>query len=89
MKCVINMDVVATLALGSWPRQGAYEGANQKWSPKVKFYVTRSVKECEEMNLHTPKWALILGVGVPMDPQNFKEQLQGSKPIKLKSFLYH
>jgi len=41
------------------------------------------------MNPHTHKWAHILGVGVPMDSRIFKEQLQGSKPIGLKSFLYH
>jgi hypothetical protein len=31
----------------------------------------------------------MLGVGVPMDFQIFKAQLQGSKPIALKSSLYH
>jgi hypothetical protein len=41
------------------------------------------------MNLHTPKWAPILGVGVPMDSWIFWEQLQGSKLIGLKRSLYH
>ncbi len=40
------------------------------------------------MNTPTPKWTPILGVGVPMDFQNFREWLQGSKPFSLKSSLY-
>jgi hypothetical protein len=31
----------------------------------------------------------MLGVGVPMDSQIFRAQLQGSKPIGLKNSLYH
>ncbi len=38
---------------------------------------------------HTPKWTLILGVGLPMDFQIFKGGLQGSKFIASKHFLYH
>jgi hypothetical protein len=41
------------------------------------------------MNLHTPKWAPTLGVGVSMNSWIFREQLQGSKPIVMWSFLYH
>jgi hypothetical protein len=41
------------------------------------------------MNLDTPKWAPTLGVGVPMDFRIFKERLQGSKLIRLKTSLYH
>jgi hypothetical protein len=40
------------------------------------------------MNPHTPKWAPTLGIGIPMDFQTFREQLQGSKFIGLKSFLH-
>jgi hypothetical protein len=40
------------------------------------------------MNPHTPKWAPISGIGVPMDSRIFKEQLQGSKLIELKDSLY-
>jgi hypothetical protein len=47
------------------------------------------VEKCERMNLHTPKWAPTLGVGVSMDSWIFRKQLQGSKPIGLKSYLYH
>ncbi len=38
------------------------------------------VKESEGMNLHTPKGASTLGVGVPVDSRMFRERLQGSKP---------
>jgi hypothetical protein len=48
-----------------------------------------SVGECEGMSTHTPKWTPTLGVGVSMDSQIFKEQLEGSKFIELRTFLYH
>jgi hypothetical protein len=41
------------------------------------------------MNLHTPKWALTLGVKVQMDFQIFREIFQRAKFIRLKSSLYH
>jgi len=50
------------------------KGAGQEWSPRVAFHALGSVGEFEGMNLHTPKWTLTLGVGVPMDSQNFREQ---------------
>jgi hypothetical protein len=36
------------------------------------------------LSMQTP----ILGVGVLMDSQIFRERLHGSKPIRLKSYLY-
>jgi hypothetical protein len=41
------------------------------------------------MNPHTPKWTPTLGVGVPMDSRIFIKQFQGSRLIRLKSYLYH
>jgi hypothetical protein len=41
------------------------------------------------MSPHTPKWTPTWGVGVLMESRIFKEQLKGSKPIGLKSSLYH
>jgi hypothetical protein len=41
------------------------------------------------MNPHIPKGVSTLGVGVLVDSQMFREQLQGSKPNGLKSSLYH
>ncbi len=33
----------------------AFEGAGQEGSPGVTFHVPGNVRECEGMNLHTPK----------------------------------
>ncbi len=43
------------------------------------------VWESVKMNIHTPKWTLMLGVGVPVDSWIFRERLQKSKPIALMS----
>jgi len=45
--------------------------------------------KCEGMNLHTPKGASTLGIGVLADSRMFRERLQVSKPNGLRSFLYH
>jgi hypothetical protein len=45
------------------------------------------VWENVKMNNHTPKWTPILGIGVSMDSQNFRERLQRSKPLALRSSL--
>jgi hypothetical protein len=39
------------------------------------------------MKAHTLKWAPTLGIRISMDFQNFKEQLKGSKLIRLKNSL--
>jgi hypothetical protein len=49
----------------------------------------RGVGESVRMKTHTPKWAPILGVGIPVDSQTFREQLQRLKHLALKSSLYH
>ncbi len=67
----------------------ACKGVGQKGSPEVTSHAPKSVGKCEGMNLHTPKWAPTLGVGVSMDFQTFKKRLQGTKPIGLKNSLYH
>jgi hypothetical protein len=51
--------------------------------------IPMSVKECEGMNLHTPKWTPILGIGILMDSQLFKEWFESPKLIGLKHYLYH
>jgi len=51
--------IVATLALGSLPKQGL-----TRLLAKEK---PGNEKKCEGMNPHTPKGAFTLGVGVPMD----------------------
>jgi hypothetical protein len=71
---------VTTLALGSQPRQRLAMG-QAKRKPESHISCSRNVKECEGTNPHTPKGAPILGIGIPMDSQIFKERLQGSNPM--------
>jgi hypothetical protein len=75
--------------LGFVTKARACKGAGQEWSLGVTFHAPESVGGCEGMNPHIPKWAPTLGVEAPMDSQIFIEQLQGSKPIGLKSSLYY
>ncbi len=51
----------------------ACKGVGQERSSGVTSHAPRSVGECEGMNLHIPKWARTLGVGVLMDSQIFRE----------------
>jgi len=67
MLCIsFNTFFVATLALGSWSRQG-FARLQAKRKPK-------SEGKCEGTNPHTPKRASTLGF--LMDSQIFREQLQ-------------
>jgi len=81
--------VCHNLSIGLATKASVYKGVGRKKSSKVKSHALRSVGECEGMNPHTPKWAFTLGVGILMDFQTFRDQLQGSKPIGLRSSLYH
>jgi hypothetical protein len=45
----------------------AYKGTGQDWSLGVTFHAPENVGECKGMNPHTPKWAPILRVGIPMN----------------------
>jgi len=76
-------------SLGLATKARAHNSAGQKGSLGATSYIPRSAGECERMNPHTPKWTPTLGVGILMDSRIFREQLQGSKPIVLKSYLYH
>ncbi len=63
--------------------------AGQEGSLGVMPHVPDSARECEGIDPHTLKGIPTLGVGVPVDSQMFKEQLQGSKPNGLTSSIYH
>jgi hypothetical protein len=67
---------VATLALGSRPRQRACKSAGQEGSPGVTFHAPGNAKECEGMNPHTPKGTPTLKVEVSVDSQIFRKRLQ-------------
>jgi hypothetical protein len=76
-------------SLGFMTKVRACKVAGQKESPGATSCALGSAKEYEGMHSHTPKWIPISGVGVPMDFWIFRGRLQGSKPIGLKSYLYH
>jgi hypothetical protein len=76
-------------SLGLATKARVCKGAGQEGSPWVTSHAPGSVRKCEGMNLHMPKWVPILGVGVPMDSRIFKKWLQGSKHVGLISSLYH
>jgi hypothetical protein len=86
LKCYINC---RKPNLGLMIKARAYKRGRQEGGPEGTSYTPRSAGECEKMNPHTPKATSTWGVGVPMDSQIFREKLQGSKPIGLKSSLYH
>jgi hypothetical protein len=75
--------------LGLTTKTRACKGVGKKGSLGVTSHIPKSVRECEGMNLHTPKWALTLGTRILMDSQLFRQQLQGSKLIRLEISLYH
>jgi hypothetical protein len=56
----------------------AYKGAGQKLARESYFMLPRSVRECEGMNPHTPKWAPTLGVPLwELESQWILEYLKG------------
>jgi hypothetical protein len=81
-----NKEVCHNPSLGLVTKARACKGANQEGSPGVTSHAPgnekecEGSKECEGMNPHTPKWALILGVGFQelesqMDSRVFKGRL--------------
>jgi hypothetical protein len=81
--------VVATLALGSRPRQKGLQGCGPKGSLGVTSKTPGSAGECEGVSHHTPKATPTLGEGVPMDSRNFREPFEGLKLNGLWRSLYH
>ncbi len=57
--------------------------------PGSHIHTLGSVGECEGMSPHIPKWTPILGIGIVMDSQIFKENFEEPKLIRLKTSLYH
>jgi len=90
---IYKMHNVATLALGSRPRQRGCKVADQEEKARESHHILpgmfESVREYEGVNPHTPKATPTLRDGVLVDSQNFIEQLQGSKPNGLWHSLYH
>jgi len=74
------------LSLGFATKAMAYKVVGQEG---VMPHAPGSARECEGIDLHTPKGTPTLGVGVLVDSRMFREQLQGSKSNGLRIFLYH
>jgi hypothetical protein len=51
--------------------------------------ISTGVWESVRINIQTPKWTPMLGIGVLMESWNFREQLQREKAFALRSYLYH
>jgi len=83
-----NFPLCCNPSFGLATKARACKVMGQEGSLGVTSHAPKSAKECEGMNLHTPNWTFILGVGVPMDSRIFRGQMQGLKPIELKSYLY-
>ncbi len=79
---------VATLALGSRPRQKGLQGCGPNGSPGVTSGTPGSVGKCEGVNPHTPKATPALGDGVPVDSRNFRDRFEGSNLNGLWRSLY-
>jgi len=76
-----TIHVVATLALGSRPKQGLAR-LQAKRKPD-------SERKCEGMNLHTPKGTSTLGVWNPDGLPNLQKTITGVKTQWIESSLYH
>jgi hypothetical protein len=68
-------------SLGLATKARACEGAGQVGRPGVTFHALENVGECEGMNLHTPKWAPTLGVGVRWTLKFSKSDCRGQNPL--------
>jgi hypothetical protein len=88
-KCWIVVNFCHNHSLGFTTKAKTCKGEGQEGSPGVTFHALGSVGKCEGMNRHTPKCAPTLGIKIPMDSWIFKERLQRSKPIRLRSSLHH
>jgi hypothetical protein len=73
--CMLVENMCRNPSLGFVTKAMACKGASQEGSPGVTFHGPKIVGECKGMNPYTPKWAPVLGVGVPMDSWIFKKQL--------------
>jgi hypothetical protein len=77
--------IVATLALGSQPRQ-VVARLWAKREPGSHITCSQKCKECEGMNFHTPKWTPIVGVKVPNGLPNFQSTIARVKTHQFEEF---
>jgi hypothetical protein len=79
---------IATLTLGSRPRQGGCKGVGQERDPRVTSNTPGSAKSVRVHTLTLPSELPCWELESRMESQIFRVQFQGSKLISLKSFLY-
>jgi hypothetical protein len=80
---------VTTLALGSWPRQRHGKlSCRLGVQPTIHIHIRGSVRKCEGMSPHTPKWTPTLGIGIMMEywwsPESSRNNLRGQHPMDWK-----
>jgi hypothetical protein len=67
-------------ALGLRPRQGGCKVVGQKGSFGVASHAPRNAKECERMNLHTPKWTPCWELESQWTPKSSERNCRGQNP---------
>jgi hypothetical protein len=70
--------------LGLMIKARACKDASQRWSPGITFHAPMSVRKCEGMNPHTPKWVLTLGVGVSWTSEFSKSDCKDQNSLDWK-----
>jgi len=76
-------------SLGLMTKVRACKGVGRKGSLEIILHTVESVRKCEGMRLHTPKWAFTFGVRILMDFWIFIDVFHRSKFIGSKRSLYH
>jgi hypothetical protein len=79
------IDIVATLALSSWPKQVFAKVRDKREARKTHLILPRMQKSVTKWTFTLPQ-QLPLRERVPMDSRIFRERLQGSNPLDWKVF---
>ncbi len=82
----LNPTCVATLSLGLATKARGLQGYEPRERPKNNVTSSHECKECEGMNLHTPKWIPMLGIGIPNGLPNLQSVILGVKTHHLEDF---
>jgi hypothetical protein len=85
---LIPILLIAPLVLWpeSWAHDKGLQGCEPRGKPRSHITCSRECKECEGMNLDTPKWIPIMGVGVPNGFPNLQSIIARVKTHWLEEF---
>ncbi len=64
--------------------KGGCKVTSQERSPRVTFHAPRNAKECEGMNLHTPKWTPSWELKSQWTPEYSEHNYKGQNPSSWK-----